>query len=149
MFEPALIINFYAITVSALICFSLGWLWYGPLFGKIWLREMGGEENIRPEPRVIFRAIILNLAGLFLTCYALTYFSQVWRPSVWGIPGVADAPDYFYGFLGSFFIWGGFYIPALLNGVAYENRSWKFFSINAFYNLACLLIAGQILEFWR
>ena len=39
--------------------------------------------------------------------------------------------------------------PMLLGGVAWENRSWKWFRINAGYHLMALLAAAMILAYWR
>jgi hypothetical protein len=53
------------------------------------------------------------------------------------------------GFYSAFFTWIGFYVPLLLSGVAWENKSWKLFGINAGYYFTALLAAGMILAFWR
>jgi hypothetical protein len=36
-----------------------------------------------------------------------------------------------------------------LNGVSFEKKSWKLFSINAAFQLVSLVIIGMILTFWR
>ncbi|WP_033111281.1 DUF1761 domain-containing protein, partial [Leptospira interrogans] len=43
----------------------------------------------------------------------------------------------------------GFYVPLLLNSVAFENKSWKLFAINAGYNLISLQVVAMILSYWR
>lgn len=60
-----------------------------------------------------------------------------------------DAPNATYGFYAAFFTWIGFFVPLLLAGVAWENKSWKLFGINAAYYFTALLAAGMILAFWR
>jgi hypothetical protein len=37
----------------------------------------------------------------------------------------------------------GFYVPVLLSGVAWENKSWKLFGINAGYYFTALLAGGD------
>ena len=65
-------------------------------------------------------------------------------------PDAADAaPDAIYGLTVALGAWIGFYVPMLLSGVAWENRSWKLFGINAGYHLAALLAAAMILSHWR
>ncbi|MCB0443120.1 MAG: DUF1761 domain-containing protein, partial [Flavobacterium sp.] len=37
--------NFYAILVAALSTLLVGFVWYGPLFGKAWMAENGFSEE--------------------------------------------------------------------------------------------------------
>jgi len=47
------------------------------------------------------------------------------------------------------FTWiGGYYVPVFLISVAYEQRSWKLFGINAGYHLVGLQVIAQILAYW-
>ena len=43
------IINWYAIIAATLVGFAVGFVWYGPLFGKAWMKEIGltEEENFK------------------------------------------------------------------------------------------------------
>ena len=34
-------VNWIAVIVGAVIAYGLGWLWYGPLFGKAWMSGLG------------------------------------------------------------------------------------------------------------
>lgn len=34
-------INYWAVLVSAFCAFFIGWIWYGPLFGKLWMKLNG------------------------------------------------------------------------------------------------------------
>lgn len=147
MYTPKLVLNYPAIVTAALVYFALGWLWFGPLFGKLWVKEMGFKNDYKPDKSVMVRAMILTVIGCLLTSFVLTHAEQIWRPSVWDRS--ADSPDYLYGVMAAFFTWIGYYVPLLFMGVAYENRSWKFFGINASYHFAGLLAAGEILTYWR
>ncbi len=42
-------INMVAILVAVVANFILGFIWYTPLFGKVWGREMGYDPNEKPE----------------------------------------------------------------------------------------------------
>ena len=35
-------VNYWAVFVSAIASMVIGSIWYGPLFGKMFIREMGG-----------------------------------------------------------------------------------------------------------
>ena len=44
-------VNYWAVLVAALFTFVLGFLWYGPLFGRTWLRLVGlNPESMKPGP---------------------------------------------------------------------------------------------------
>jgi hypothetical protein len=40
-------------------------------------------------------------------------------------------------------------VPVLLNGVSFERKSWKLFSINAAFLFVSFQIIAMILAFWR
>jgi hypothetical protein len=145
--HPEIHINYTAVLAAMVANMVLGFLWYGPLFGKAWAREVGVDIAVKPPPKVFARAMTLMVVGTFLTCYVLAHSALVWRPSVWGAG--ADMPDASYGFFSAFFTWIGFYVPLLLGSVAWENKSWKLFGINAAYSFVALLSAGMILAHWR
>ena len=150
MYEPKLLINYGAIAVAALAYFFIGWLWYSMfLFGKAWAKELKLPADFKPTPAAMVKSMLLMLAGCFLTSYVLTHAIQVWRPSVWGVTGVEDGPSYLYGIMAAGFTWVGYYLPLHLNGVAFEQKSWKLFGINAGYHFVALQAVGQILAHWR
>lgn len=41
-------INFTAVLVAVVANFILGFLWYTPLFGKAWVKEMGFDMSVKP-----------------------------------------------------------------------------------------------------
>ncbi|OHD68966.1 MAG: hypothetical protein A2W19_07010 [Spirochaetes bacterium RBG_16_49_21] len=67
----------------------------------------------------------------------------------WGINAIPDSPSYRFGLMVASFTWiGGYYVPVFLISVAYEQRSWKLFGINAGYHLVGLQVIAQILAYW-
>ena len=145
--QPDIHLNYWAILVAMAASIVLGFLWYGPILGKAWMKEMGMSPDHKPDPRVMRRGMILMVIGSFLTALVLAYSEEPWRPSVWKVG--ADASNVFYGFMSGFFTWIGFYVPLLLGTVAWENKSWKLFGINAAYYFVSLQAMGMILAFWR
>ena len=145
--HPVIPVNYAAIAAAVVASFVLGWLWYGPLFGKTWARLMGMRMDAKPAPKVMFRGMALMIVGAFLTAYVLTHTTHVWRASVWGAG--TDAPAYVYGFFSGFFTWIGFYVPMLLSQVAWENRGWALFGLNAAYHFVNLQVVAMILAHWR
>lgn len=146
--EPNITLNFLAIAAAVLAQFVLGFLWYGPLFGRAWAKEVGLNFEEKPPAAAMVKSMLLMIVGSFLTAYVLAHSTEVWRGSAWG-SAIPDKPAYVYGFFAGFFTWLGFYIPMLLSSVAWEQKSWKLFAINACYHLLALQAVGQILAFWQ
>ena len=148
MVQPNLIINYPAILVSVLAGMIFGFMWYGPMFGKTWGKLMGFSADFKPTPSVMRRALLLQFIGLFFISYVLAHAGQVWRPSVWGL-GEDQGSNAMWAFMSTFFTWVGFYIPMQFGKVAWENRPWKLFFINAGHDFLNLFIISLILSYWR
>ena len=148
MQQPHIVLNWGAIAVSIIVAFIFGGIWYGPLFGKTWAKAMGMDCEKKPELAVMRKAMAIQLVGTFLIAFCLTHDLQAWLPSAWGIPG-NDGPSWLHGFMGGFFTWLGFFVPLQLNKVAWEQKPWKVFFINAGHDFINLQILSQILAAWR
>ena len=143
---PNIHLSAVAIIAAIVAQFILGFLWYGPLFGKVWMRELGKPADYKPNSGDMTRAMVIQLISSFLVAFVMSHSLNVWRPSVWmaGPDGSAAG----YGFMSGFFTWIGFFVPLLLAGVAYEGKSWKLFGINASYYFVSLQAVGMIIAFW-
>jgi len=145
--QPQISINFAAVAVCVVSNFIIGFLWYGPLFGKKWAKEMGFSEDMKPETKVMIKSMLLMVIGAFFMSYVMAHSVQIWRPSVWGVG--TDAVPWTYGFYAAFFSWIGYIVPVLFSSVSWEGKSWSLFSINAAYHLIALQVMGMILSYWR
>ena len=144
---PFITLHWPAIAAAVVSNIVIGFLWYGPLLGKAWMKEMGLSPDHKPDQAAVKRSMIIMIVSAFLTAYVLAHTVAVWRPSTWNAG--ADAANAIYGFSSAFFTWIGFFVPVLLGGVAWENKSWTLFGINAGYHFVALLAAGMILAHWR
>lgn len=139
---PNIQINFLAIAIAVISQFILGFIWYTPLFGKIWAKEMGMNTDQKAPAGTLIRGMIMNVIGNFLFAWVFCHNLQVWRPETWGLPSIPEMTPMGMAFAGAFFTWLGFFVPTDLNTVAWEGRSWKFFFINTVYHLlSCILVA--------
>ncbi|MBP7280063.1 MAG: DUF1761 domain-containing protein [Leptospiraceae bacterium] len=146
--QPALHFNIYAMIVAVLANMFIGFLWFGPVFGRPWAKEMGYNiDEMKPDSKQMTKSMILMIVGTILSVFVLAHIVEVWRPSVWGQG--ADQAAWTYGFFGGFFTWIGFHVPMLLGQIAWESRSWKLFIINAGYHFVSLQAIGMILSYWR
>jgi hypothetical protein len=146
--HPNIHICWLAIAAAVVASFFFEFLWYGPILGKAWAKEMKMSMDKKPDAAFMRRAMGLTLFGTFLTAYVLLHVVEVWRGSVWGA-SAQDMCACSYGFFGGFFTWLGFYVPQNLACVAWEKRSWKLFSINVGGHFIKLQIMAMILAYWR
>ena len=122
-------INWWAIIVSMIVSIVLGFVWYGPLFGKIWMKHSGiTMPKDKPGMSDMAKPIILSLVGALLASYMLAVIGGGWIMAFW--------------------LWLGFVVPVYLNFKGWEGKSWQFVAVNAGYWLAYLLIVGCILASW-
>jgi len=57
-------LNWVAVVLSAVAAFILGWLWFGPLFGKKWQEGMemsDAEAESGNTPKILGMAFVLNV----------------------------------------------------------------------------------------
>jgi hypothetical protein len=123
------LVNWWAIIISAVISVVLGFIWYGPLFGKVWMKHSGiTMPEHKPGFGVMIVPIIYSLIGAILAAYMLSVIGGGWVAAFW--------------------LWLGFVVPVYLNFKGWEGKSWPFVAVNAGYWLAYLLIAGCLIAYW-
>jgi hypothetical protein len=65
-------INWWAITVSAVVFFLIGWLWYDVLFGNAWLAALGTTElQMKASGGNAAYPLILSLVMAFFLAYGV------------------------------------------------------------------------------
>ena len=145
---PDISLNPLALLIATVAGFFLSFVWYTPLFGKAWAKEMGFDPNeVKPAPALI-KSLLLTVVSVFLIALVLANNIAAWTPSTWGVTG-ANLPKVAQALQAAFFTWMGFFLSNLLLGVAWEKRSWKLFAIDAGYYLALLLVVSFITVYMR
>lgn len=134
-------INFTAVLVAVVANFVLGFIWYTPLFGKAWAKEMNVDMNRKPTGGEMAKGLSFMIIGNFLMAYVFAHTT-----AAWGYVPRADQMSSTEMILdATFFTWLGFYLPVDLSRVAWEKASWKLFGINTGYHFMTLLVAAIIL----
>jgi hypothetical protein len=136
-------INYLAVLVSAIASMVLGFLWYGPLFGKPWMKLMGftAESMDAAKKKGMTQSYILMMIGALLMAYVLAH-AIMFGVAYTGIGGAVG------GAMGAFYYWLGIAAPILMGAQLWEGKPWKLFGIQAGYYLASMLIQGAILGSW-
>lgn len=141
---PIIDVNIMAVLLAVIANFIFGYVWYTPLFGKAWAKEMGMNMDVKPSGGSMARGMILMVIGNFLMAWVLSHDLAVWNPVTWGKEDMGVSAMQMAG-VGSFFIWLGYYLPSDLSAVGWEGKSWKLFAINSGYHFLHLFIAAIII----
>ena len=133
---------YLAVVIAAVAAQVLGFLWYGPLFGKKWMSLMKFTDKDMEKAKekgmaktylmsfvasLVTAAVLSQLVGPFLTVFgAYTGFSAL------------------TGAAGGALVWLGFVATKSLSSVFWEGKSWKLYFLNTAYDLVNLLLMGAI-----
>lgn len=134
------LVNYWAVLAAAAACMVLGSLWYGPLFGKAWMKSMGWDPNapMTPEKRKAGnKAMMWMVPVSLLTAYVLAHFVDYTAAVTWA-----------EGAQTGFWIWLGFQLTLLIQSALFEGKKRKTLVINASYQLVALMTMGAILAVW-
>jgi hypothetical protein len=137
-------INMAAILVAVVANFILGFIWYTPLFGKIWGREMGHDMNVKPETKLLVKGMVYMVIGNFLFAWVFAHNMAAWS----FVPGMKEMGALPSALNAGIFTWLGFYLPRHLGSTVWEKKSWTLFAINAGYDLVATLTVAFILAYW-
>ena len=141
---PNIEINYLAILIAVVANFILGFIWYTPLFGKVWGKEMGFDMTRKPPAGAMMKGMIIMVIGNFLMAYVFAHNIAAWNPVSWGLAPSEISPTV-NALTAAFFTWLGFFLPQDLNTVAWEMKSWKLFFINTTYHLLALIVVALII----
>lgn len=127
-------INWLALFLVVILHQVLGFFWYGPLFSKAWLKEMGKKmENFQTSNRGF---------GLSVLSSALLGFMMANVIAWAGVSTVMGGVE--VGFL----VWLGFIGATTLLNVVFEDSSRRLWTINNGYYLLNCLIAAIVFVVW-
>jgi len=134
-------INWLAIIAATLSGFVVGFLWYGPVLGKAWMRESGMTEEKIAEgnmARTFGLALLFQFVMAF--CMAMFFYSDPESAEL-----ITAGSGMFYGFLTGF----GWVAMAIGVNSLFEQRSFSYIAINGGYWIVVFTLMGLILGAWQ
>jgi hypothetical protein len=144
---PTITVNVLAVLACVIVAMPLGFLWFGPLFGKAYRRHMGVSETEQPGAGAMVKPLVIYVIGSFLMAFVLTHSIEIWRPSTWNVG--PDRPAWVFALNGALWTWVGYVLPIQIARVAWEGKAWGFVFILTSFDLTRLLIFSFILAYWR
>jgi hypothetical protein len=159
-------INFYIFFLAALVPLVIGFVWYGPLFGNAWMKELGFTKESLANKNRVLTLILSYVFSLFLTMFLLpaTIHQMGVYSTLAGESGFAESTGeaftYFQDFLSNYgdrfrtFKHGALHgvlsglflvMPVIAIMAMVERKSVKYVAINAGYWMVTLAIMGGLI----
>jgi beta-lactamase superfamily II metal-dependent hydrolase len=127
-------VNYLAVLLAAVGAMVVGFLWYGPLFGKTWAKlsgvsadKMKGANWTLYLWQYVAAAVTALVLSVFLTLTGSTTLDAALRTAVW--------------------LWLGFQATLQLGKVLWEGKSWNLYFLDAGQNLVTLLVMAAVLVY--
>ena len=134
-------INYVVVFVAAIVSMVIGSIWYGPLFGKVFMREMCMDkmtpEQMAEAKKGMWKSYVLQFVASLVMFYVLARFM-----------GMLGALSVNAGLMVAFWVWIGFVVPVQL-GQALWGGKMKIFWLSAGNMLVTLLAVGAIFGVWK
>ncbi|EQA45356.1 PF08570 family protein [Leptospira broomii serovar Hurstbridge str. 5399] len=133
-------INLMAVSLAALAAFILGFLFHGPLFGKLWMKladvhPTGNEKFSDMVPQLLW-----NLLSNFITAYGLAviYLFASSSPFLSGV-GI------WRGVICALWVWFGFLVTATSIEVIWMGRKAKLWLFECACSFVVMAAMGAII----
>jgi uncharacterized protein YacL len=132
-------VDYLSVLVAGIAAMILGALWYGPVFGKPWMRMMGfTKENMKAMKMTPAVAMALGFVAALVMAYVLAQLLAL-AEMTYGELSLSGALQ------DAFLVWLGFVAPVTLGVVIWEGKPWKLWFLNAGYYLVSLSIMAAII----
>ena len=120
-------INWVALIAAGVASMAVGFIWYGPLFGKVWMK-LSGHKDMGDKDKMPMTYGIMFVASL-VTAYVLSMLGATFETAFW--------------------VWLGFQATLLLHTVLFEKKSWNLYFLNAGHQLVSLLAMSWVLNYLK
>ncbi len=126
---------------SAVVSMVIGGIWYGPLFGKAFIKAQGWDKRSKEEQAAMMKGMTWN--------YVWQFFSSIVMFSVLSVVVYATvAPGVVGGMLIAFLLWLGFVVPVKFGDSLWGGKKMLFW-LSIGNMLLTLLAGGAIIGVWR
>lgn len=132
-------VNNVAVLVAGVVSMIIGSLWYGPLFGKTWMKLSGitKQQIEKSKKKGMGKSYLMGFVLSLITAYVLA-----------GVVGLTGANTFASAALVGFWVWLGFSATHLFSGVLWEGKSTKLFWLSAICHLITLIAVASIIALW-
>ncbi len=133
---PRIDINYLAVVVGAIVNMIIGFIWYGPAFGKAWLQLTGLRmENL--DKTQLPKAYGLT----FLAALAVSYVLS-------GIVDMFQATTIGSGARAGLWMWFGFIMAGGAFRYIFPFKPFRLFALDNAYQLVVFVVLGALFAVW-
>ena len=126
-------VNYVAVVLAAIAAMVVGGIWYGPFFGKAWMKLVGvSKESINKAEMPKLYGIMF--IGALVEAYVLSHFIHY-----------AGAVGPILGAKTGLWAWLGFVATTMIGNYMFAKRPMKLYYIDAAYALVNLVVMGAII----
>jgi len=125
------------IIVAAVASYIIGAIWYGPLFGKLWMKLSGmTKAKMKKDnmPLLYAGGFLVSLVTAFVIAQILSFLN--WAP-IWQ-----------NGVIVGFWVWLGFVATFSFSPVLWQGQKFHLWLLNNVHNLLVILVMGAIIAGW-
>jgi hypothetical protein len=135
-------LNIWAIIVCGVLSMIIGSIWYGPLFGKMWMKICGVTEmDEQKRKEMQKKALPQYIIQFILVLFQLYVFAHLAGPTPW------------IAVQSGLWIWAAFIMPMIASCAMWTNDSrkvmWSRFLIQAGYQLVLFVVFGLVIGGWH
>jgi hypothetical protein len=134
-------VNYVGVFVSAIASMVVGSIWYGPLFGKQFMKAMCMEEMTEDQKKEMQKGMWKSYVLQFIASLVMFYIFA-WLLSA------TDQVDVGGAMVTAFWVWLGFIVPIKLGDAIWGGKM-SLFWLGIGNMLVTLLVAGAILGGWQ
>lgn len=137
---PLVSINYWAVLVAAIASMVVGFLWYGPLFGRLWVQLSGMTDKKLKEAKKkgMGKTYAIAFVSTLVMSYVLAHFVDYLEAT--NISGAVQL---------AFWLWLGFFATVQLGNILWEGKPLKLYLINVAHYLVALVVMSVILAVWQ
>lgn len=137
-------INFIPVVVAAVVAFVLGFLFHGPVSGKLWMKLANihptGNEKLSDMYGQMFLNFVVNLVTAFVIAiiFSLVFTSSLVGTATW-LSGALLGVLFCLGFL----------VTSSSIDVIWMGKNWKLWLFEAVCSLIVMATMGAIIAGWQ
>jgi hypothetical protein len=136
-------IDIVSVFVAAVAAFVLGFLFHGPISGKLWMRL----ADIHPTGNEKLSDMIPQMLWNFLSNFVTAFVMAGTFYLVFSSPFVGPA-TWLTGAIGGVWLWLGFLVTSSSIEVIWMGRSYKLWLFEAACSLVVMATMGAIIASW-
>lgn len=132
-------VNNLAVFLAAVGAMFVGFLWYGPILGKLWMKEKGyTKESLEKEKDKMGKSYAASFVVALIMAYVLAHVAEL-SFSFYGTSSLVA------GVSSAFWMWLGFIMPVQATATIFGDKNKTLLLIDTSHQLATVLVMGLII----